>query len=156
MLMSCFNKSPWTLAKHLVCDINHFSREKATLQYYPCVWSAPRDWQCGTFLNSPEVEIVVCEMPVMTKIGTRPSTRVSKRHAWLRFVHAQTQKSHISFFSLLFPVWQPCGSEGRRVAPHQYLPCSLLTNPFTVHLGWTGRVSLCSTVFLLLHLLQGY
>lgn len=35
MLMACFNKSPWTLVKHPVCDINHFSRQKATLQYYP-------------------------------------------------------------------------------------------------------------------------
>ena len=47
------------------------------------------------------------------------------------------------------------GFEGRKVAPHQYLLYSLLTNLLTVHLGWTGLVSSGSTVFLLLHLLQG-
>lgn len=62
----------------------------------------------------------------MTKIDTCLSTRVSKWHAWLHLVHVQTQKPHVSFLSLLFPVWQPCSSEGRRVAPHQYLPCSLI------------------------------
>lgn len=113
-------------------DLNHTTRVSL------------HNWQCGTFLNSPKAEVVVYEMPIMTKTDTRLSEEICKWHAWMCLGHLQTQKLHTSFLSLLS--FQYDDSMALRHENHPTLVSPLFLTDQSPHWGWTGLVSSCFTM----------
>lgn len=161
-MIICFNKSPWPWVKHPVCDISHPSRESATAVLTICMIWIIRvslcNWQSGTFLNSPEVELGVYEMPALTKLthaSLRGCLNDVSECAWS--LCRQTQKPHTGFLSSFFPVWQLqsfdwqdcCRRSVSSLLPTDKFPFC----PFRV--DWSCGLGIPQFSFLLLHLLQG-